>query len=237
MSSRHTLVCLPPLDDPQQWAEAIDDAVQPYPDDIYTWSAFERYDSHLVTRPDAQPVPGPLVQSPRAHQLSPLRCSGSRRDLLDFDTMRAERAGQASRLYSAWEAATATMPPANPLSSFRHRHPQDSYRARQNFLAQPQLQVLSDLGVPAAQDRRGMAAALVTLDHDAFVERARQRAVPGDLLLTDDGALHINPAFIRPDADEDAESASARYLALANGYLDTLPADYLVFSLNVRLAG
>lgn len=235
MASRHTLVCLPPLDDPQQWVEAIDDAVEPYPDDIYTWSAFERYDSHFVTRPDAKPGPGALVQSPRARQVSPLRCSGSRRDLLDFDTMRAERAGQASRLYSAWEAATVTMPPAHPLSVFRHRHPENPYRARQEFHAQPQLQVLADLGAPPAQGRHDVADALVTLDQEAFVERARQRAVPGDLLLTGDGVLHINPAFL--NADDDAGTGSARYLALANSYLDGLPPDYLVFSLNVRLAG
>ena len=28
MTTRHTLVCLPPLDDPREWSEAIDEAIE-----------------------------------------------------------------------------------------------------------------------------------------------------------------------------------------------------------------
>ncbi|MFF8601990.1 hypothetical protein ACF065_32335 [Streptomyces sp. NPDC015232] len=235
MTSRHTLVCLPPLNDPHDWADAIDEAIAPYPDDLYTWTAYGRYDTHLAVRPDVTPSDGSLVQSSRARQSRLPTCSGGRRDLLDFPAMRTHRAAQASRLHRAWTNATATLPPAVPLSSFHQRHPQDPGRALQEFRAQPQLQVLTDLDAPRSHRRKADTAALVALDHDGFVERTRQRAVPGDLLLTVDGTLHINPSFI--NADDDAETGSTRYLDLANRYLDELPPDHLVFSLDVRLAG
>ncbi|MGW1616046.1 hypothetical protein ACWCQZ_42680 [Streptomyces sp. NPDC002285] len=234
MSTRHTLVCLSPLNDPHEWAAAIDEAVEAHPDDIYTWTAFGRYDKHFTVRPDVTPDQGPLIQRPLAHRAQPPACSGGRRGLLDFPAMRARRAAQASRLHAAWKTATAALPPTTPLSFFRQRHPQDSYRALQEFRAQPQLQALADLDVPRSRRGEAETAALVALGHDAFVDRARQHAVPGDLLLTVDGTLHTDPSFISAD---DAEPGSTRYLALANSYLDQLPPDHLVFSLDCRLAG
>ncbi|ATM24717.1 hypothetical protein SMD44_p10218 (plasmid) [Streptomyces alboflavus] len=234
MSARHLLVCLPPLDDPQQWAEEIDTALAPHSDDIVSWSTERRYDTHLALRPDAQQGSGLVVQSQRARTSFPSRCSGGRRGLLDFVAMRAEHAERAARLYGAWEAATAAMAPASPFSLFCQRHPQKRHRAREEFLAQPQLQVLHDIGVPFARHQHAEAAALVALDQEAFVDRARQRAVPGDLLLTEHGDLHVNPAFL--NSDDADETGSARYLARVNRYLDELGSDHLVFSLHGRPA-
>jgi hypothetical protein len=233
MSTRHTLVCLPPLDDPKEWAAAIDEAIEPYGDDIYTWTAFERYDTHFVIRPGTKLLIGDAVQSPRACRT--LRCSGGRRGILDFNAMREQRAGQAAALFDAWESATADMAPAVPLSDFRELHPQAPHLPQVMFRAQPQIQVLEDLDVPRSRHRDADAVALVALDRDNFIARARQRAVPGDLLLTLDGALHINPAFV--NADDDGETGSTRYLDLANTYLDELPPDHLVLGLDCRLAG
>ncbi|MFM9462824.1 hypothetical protein ACKI1K_08210 [Streptomyces scabiei] len=233
MSTRHTLVCLPPLDNPKDWAAAIDEAIEPYGDDIYTWTAFERYDSHFAIRPGTQPLTGAVIQSPRVY--GTLRCSGGRRGLLDFDAMREQRARQAATLFDAWEMATADMAPAVPLSDFRRLQPQAPHLAQVKFRAQPQIRVLEGLDVPRSRPRDGEAVALVALDRDSFIARARQRAVPGDLLLTADGTLHANPAFV--NADDDDETGSARYLNLANAYLDELPPDHLVLGLDCRLAG
>ncbi|MGW1496088.1 hypothetical protein [Streptomyces sp. NPDC002402] len=233
MSTRHTLVCLPPLDDPKEWAEAIDEAIEPYSDDIYTWTAFRRHDTHFAIREGTKLLTGDAVQSRRAY--GTLRCSGGRRDILDLNAMRELRAGQAAELFDAWEMATADMAPAVPLSEFRALHPQDPYLAQVNFRAQPQIQVQEDLDAARSRHRDAEAVALVALDRESFVARARRRAVPGDSLLTLDGTLHTNPAFL--NADDDAETGSTRYLDLANTYLDQLPAGHLVLGLDCRRAG
>ncbi|WP_330351855.1 hypothetical protein [Streptomyces sp. NBC_00582] len=233
MSTRHTLVCLPPLDDPKEWAAAIDEAIEPYGDDIYSWTAFERYDTHFIIQPNMQLLTGDAVQSPRAY--GTLRCSGGRRAFLDFDAMREWRAGQATDLFDAWKRATRYMAPAVPLSDFRALHPQAPYLPQAKFRAQPQIQVLEELDMLRSRPKDAEAVALVALDRDSFIARAQQRAVPGDLLLTLDGTLHTNPAFV--NADDDAETGSTRYLELANTYLDELPPDHLVLGLDCRLAG
>ena len=86
MSTRYTLVCLPPLDDPKEWAAAIDEAIEPYSDDIYSWTAFERYDTHFAIREGTKLLTGDAIQSRRAY--GTLRCSGGRSDILDFDAGR-----------------------------------------------------------------------------------------------------------------------------------------------------
>ncbi|MFJ6438198.1 hypothetical protein [Streptomyces sp. NPDC091416] len=236
MASRHTLVCLPPLNDPHDWADAIDQAVAPFPEDLYTWTAYGRYDAHLAARTGTPPDDEHLAQCPRVRQSHIPSGSGGRRSSLDFAAMRTSRAAQASVLHRTWSSATAAMPPATSLASFVQHHPQELARARGEFHAQPQLRLLTELDAPRSRRRRDAeTAALVALDHDAFVERARQRAVPGDLLLTVDGALHIDPSFIHPD-DVD-ETGATRYLSLANSYLDELPPDHLVFSIDGRTAG
>ncbi|WP_329156166.1 hypothetical protein OIU91_42380 (plasmid) [Streptomyces sp. NBC_01456] len=233
MSTRHTLVCLPPLNDPREWAEAVDEAIEPYSDDIYSWTAFERYDTHFAIREGTKLLTGDAIQSRRAY--GTLRCSGGRRDLLDFDAMRELRAGQAAELFDAWEMATADMAPAVPLGDFRALHPQAPYLPQVKFRAQPQIQVLEDLDAPRSRPRDAETVALVALDRNSFIARARRGAVPGDSLLTLDGTLHTNPAFL--NADDDAETGSTRYLDLANTYLDRLPPGHLVLGLDCRRAG
>jgi len=228
MSTRHTLVCLPPVSY-ADWPAATGQAVEPHDYFIESWTFDGRYASHFLTRPQGAQTPSRVQAGRAGHPW----CGGGPRYTLDFVAMRDLRGREAAELYDAWTTATAGMPPAQHLSSFLATHPGDPYSARQGFQAQPQLQVLAELSVPrSARHLDAEASALVRLDRGTFIERARQHAVPGDSLLTLDGSFYTSPAFI--NADDADETETTQYLSLVNGYLDGLPPEHVVVGIDCR---
>lgn len=180
-----------------------------------------RYTQHFLLR-DPQTHTDPRVIQEDGTDAG--RCAGGPIGLLDLTAMRDHAAAKAAEVYDAWAVATADMPPARPWAQYVEDSG-DSFRNLQSFRAQPQVKIMASIMDPR-RVQRSEEAALVALDRDAFIARARLRAVPGDRLRTVDKKWTVDPAFLN---DDDAiETGSTAYYQHVNDYLDQLAPDYLL---------
>ena len=231
MASRHVLVCLPPTPADQHavWTRLTRalNKVRGGHFDSYEITT-GRYTEHFPLRDAGQADDPRLIRSVGG---APQRCAGGPLGLLDLEGLREHRATQAAAFYDAWRKATAEMPPARPLSDFQGDS-SDWVGAFLAFREQPPLKAAAALPGGQRYRQRYEAHALITLERDQFIARARRRAVPGNSLLDLDGVWSTDPAWLNDD--DPAETGSTAYHDHVNTYLDALPADHLVIGVDCR---
>ncbi|MFJ9574673.1 hypothetical protein [Streptomyces bacillaris] len=230
MTSRHTLVCLPPH--ATETAYTLDTRLRRALDKVRgQFGSYSittgRYTEHFPL------VPGTQVDDPRIVRSfsGPAdRCAGGVLSLLDLAGLRDRRALDAAALHDAWTQATDGMPPAEPWERFARQWGAESFQARLGFRAQPQLKVLDT--IKSGPHHRGEEAALVRLDRAGFIARARRRAVPGNSLRELDGTWLTDPAWL--NSDDYSESGSTAYHDHVNAYIDARDGDFLVVGVDCR---
>lgn len=233
MTSRHTLVCLPP--GAAKSAYTLDTRLRRALDkgrggrfDTYEITT-GRYTGHFPLAPGTATDDQRLVRSTSGPADA---CAGGPLSLLDLTALRDRRAADAADLYDTWVRATNGMPAAQPLERFAEHAGRNSSQALLAFREQPQLQALAGIKTGAGSRKRGDEAALIRLDREQFIERARHRAVPGVTLRRLDGTWTTDPAWLRPH--DFSESDSRAYFAHVNAYLAALPTDCLVVGVDCR---
>ncbi|NUU20945.1 MAG: hypothetical protein HOV68_05425 [Streptomycetaceae bacterium] len=228
MSTRLTLVCLPPSP-AEDVSDALADALDSVDDEEF--DSYEvggdRYSGHFRHLPFAKEANDPRLI--RTHPVRPGRCTGGPLGLLNLSWQRQSATGVAADLFDSWTHGTSELPKARTLAELRAELG-SGYAPIHAFRQQPRVLAVRDFatGPLWLPDM----AALVALDRHAFIERARRRAVPGDSLLDLDGRWTTDPLWTQED--DDAETGSTAYTDHVNAYLDALDGDHIVVAVDCR---
>lgn len=164
-----------------------------------------------------------------------LRCDGGPKGLLDFESMRDEKAAEANALFDKWEAICAGTPHAEPWSHFRGLFELGELtidQAREQYHAQPRVQACRD---DEDLKWRDDVVAEFFSGRDEYVATARRDAVPGYALITLDREW-VAPGrmgWFGMSTDEGADREV--YKAKANEYLESLADDVLIVQIDCHI--
>lgn len=166
--------------------------------------------------------------------ISPRCCDGGLVAALDLEATRQRKAEEAAATWREYQDLVAGTPQALPWKQFSELVGTASYtieQARQDYHSQPRVQVLKGTDFQWADDPVSQYGGSL----EQHAARARAGAVPGFATVTLDGKW-MAPGkmgwWAMTDATDDTREA---YLKVANSYIESLPEDAWLFSLDCHI--
>lgn len=162
---------------------------------------------------------------------------GGPRGLLDFGSLRAEKAAKAAEQYDAWTAFAGHLPEALPWSHFLARHNADETaypieQARRDYNGQERVQKAR-----TSRDFTFLDCVIETFapGRDAYMQQAADQAIPGYAFLGLDGVWRAAGEMGWFGMSSDSEEDRAAHYRQMNEHLDALDPDTLLVAVDCHI--